>query len=117
MFKGVPPVSINVRNEKWGTVLTKVLEPHGFVYVVKDGIVVVRKQQTEKSDNRIRGTVVDSNKEPIPGASIIVKRELARVLLPILRVNFTLDVESDKVALEVSFIGMKNADDSSGCYA
>lgn len=106
MFKGVPPVSINVRNEKWGTVLTKVLEPHGFVYVVKDGIVVVRKQQTEKSDNRIRGTVVDSNKEPIPGASIIVKGTRTGTSTNI-EGEFTLDVESDKVALEVSFIGMK----------
>lgn len=40
---------------------------------MKDGIVVIRKMQAEKRENRIRGMVVDSNRDPIPGASIIVK--------------------------------------------
>lgn len=74
--------------------------------MVKDGIVVVRKLQTEKRDNRIHGTVVDSNKEPIPGASVIVKGTRTGTSTNI-EGEFTLDVKSDKVTLEISFIGMK----------
>lgn len=106
MFKGVPPVSINAKNEKWEVALKLILNPQGFDYVVKDGIVVVRKLQTEKRDNRIRGTVIDSNKEPIPGASVIVKGTRTGTSTNI-EGEFTLDVKSDKVTLEVSFIGMK----------
>ena len=106
MFKGVPPVSINAKNEKWEVALKLILNPQGFDYVVKDGIVVVRKLQTEKRDNRIHGTVVDSNKEPIPGASIIVKGTRTGTSTNI-EGEFTLDVKSDKVTLEISFIGMK----------
>ena len=73
MFKGVPPVSIDAKNEKWEIALKLILNPQGFDYVVKDGIVVIRKMQAEKRENRIRGMVVDSNRDPIPGASIIVK--------------------------------------------
>lgn len=83
-----------------------ILNPQGFDYVVKDGIVVVRKLQTEKRDNRIHGTVVDSNKEPIPGASVIVKGTRTGTSTNI-EGEFTLDVKSDKVTLEISFIGMK----------
>ena len=106
MFKGVPPVSINAKNEKWEVALKLILNPQGFDYVVKDGIVVVRKLQTEKRDNRIRGTVIDSNKEPMPGASIIVKGTRTGTSTNI-EGEFTLDVKDDKVTLEISFIGMK----------
>jgi hypothetical protein len=42
------------------------LNPQGFDYVVKDGIVVIRKMQSEKRENRIRGLVTDTHGEPIP---------------------------------------------------
>lgn len=106
MFKGTPPVSIDAKNEKWEVALKLVLNPQGFDYVVKDGIVVIRKQQSGKSENRIRGTVVDSNREPIPGASVIVKGTRTGTSTNI-EGEFTLDVKGDKVTLEVSFIGMK----------
>ena len=80
-----------------------ILNPQGFDYAVKDGIVVVRKMQAEKRENRIRGMVTDSNKEPIPGASIIVKGTRSGTSTNI-EGEFTLDVKSDKVTLEVSFL-------------
>ena len=106
MFKGVSPVSVNAKNERWEMALKLILNPQGFDYVVKDGIVVIRKMQTEKRENRIRGMVVDANREPIPGASIIVKGTRTGTSTNI-EGEFTLDVKNDKVTLEVSFIGMK----------
>ena len=49
MFKGVPPVSINAKNEKWEVALKLILNPQGFDYVVKDGIELCR---TLKQDIR-----------------------------------------------------------------
>ena len=106
MFKGVSPVSVNAKNERWEVALKLILNPQGFDYVVKDGIVVIRKMQTEKRENRIRGMVVDANREPIPGASIIVKGTRTGTSTNI-EGEFALDVKNDKVTLEVSFIGMK----------
>lgn len=103
MFKGVPPVSIDAKNERWDVTLKLLLNPQGFDYTVKDGIVVIRKQQRE---NRVRGIVTDSHGEPIPGASIIVKGTRTGTSTNI-EGEFSLDVKSDKVTLEVSFIGMK----------
>ena len=103
MIKGVPSVSLDVKNERWDTTLKLVLNPQGFDYVMKDGIVVIRKQ---KRENRVRGMVTDSHGEPIPGASIIVKGTRTGTSTNI-ECEFTLDVKSDKVVLEVSFIGMK----------
>lgn len=103
MFKGVPPVSIEAYNEKWEVALKLLLNPQGFDYTVKDGIVVIRKQQRE---TRVRGTVKDSHGEPIPGASILVKGARTGTSTN-LDGEFTLDVKDDKVTLEISFIGMK----------
>ena len=83
MFKGVPPVSINAKNEKWEVALKLILNPQGFDYVVKDGIVVIRKMKSDKGDRRVHGMVVDATGEPIPGASVLVKNTLyARISQP-----------------------------------
>lgn len=104
MFKGVQPVSVNVKNQQWELALKLVLNPRGFDYVMKNGIVVIRKMQKEK--HRIKGLVVDAIGEPIPGASVIVKGTRTGSSTNI-EGEFNLEVEGEKVDLEVSFIGMK----------
>ncbi|EJW95309.1 protein containing Secretin/TonB, short, partial [gut metagenome] len=104
MFKGVQSVSVNVKNQQWELVLKLVLNPRGFDYVMKNGIVVIRKMQKEK--HRIKGLVVDAIGEPIPGASVLVKGTRIGSSTNI-EGEFNLEVEGDKVDLEVSFIGMK----------
>lgn len=104
MFKGVQPVSVNVKNQQWELALKLVLNPRGFDFVMKNGIVVIRKMQKEK--HRVKGIVIDSNKEPIPGASVIVKGTRTGSSTNI-EGEFNLEVEGEKVDLEVSFIGMK----------
>lgn len=107
MFNGAARVSVNAKNEKWEPLLKRVLNPRGFDYVVKDDIVVIRQlQNDEQRDNRVRGLVVDSNGEPIPGASVLVKGTRNGASTNIEGI-FTLNVPSNKVTLEVSFIGMK----------
>ena len=106
MFKGAAHVSVNVKNEKWKLALKLILNPRGFDYVVKDGIVVIRKMKSDKGDRRVHGMVVDATGEPIPGASVLVKGTRTGTSTNI-EGEFTLNVNSDKVALEVSFIGMK----------
>lgn len=107
MFSGSSKVSVKAKNEKWETVLKKVLNPRGFDYVMKDDIVVIRQlKEDQSSENRIRGTVLDSNGEPIPGATVMVQGTRTGTSTNIEGV-FTLDVKSSKVTLEVSFIGMK----------
>ena len=83
MFKGVPSVSLDVKNERWDTTLKLVLNPQGFDYVMKDGIVVIRKQ---KRENRVRGMVTDSHESRFPELVLLLK-VLVQVLLPILKVN------------------------------
>ena len=74
MFKGTRSVTVKANGEKWESVLKRVLTEHGFDYVIKDGIVVMRKLQhsTENGAHKIRGTVVDQKGDAIPGANIYV---------------------------------------------
>lgn len=74
MFKGTRSVTVKANGEKWESVLKRVLTEHGFDYVIKDGIVVMRKLQhsTENGAQKIRGTVVDQKGDAIPGANIYV---------------------------------------------
>lgn len=105
MFKNVAKVTVTAKNEKWEPLLKRVLASRGFEYIVKNDIIVIRKQE-EQSDNRIRGTVVDATGEPIPGATVLVKGTRTGTSTNI-EGEFSLDVNGDKVTLEVSFIGMK----------
>lgn len=59
--------------------------------------------------------VTDSHGEPIPGASIIVKGTRTGTSTNI-EGEFTLDVKSDKVVLEV-FYRYEEANCPSGCYS
>ena len=67
MFKGTRSVTVKANGEKWESVLKRVLTEHGFDYVIKDGIVVMRKLQhsTENGAQKIRGTVVDQKGDAI----------------------------------------------------
>lgn len=61
---------------------------------------------SDQTDRTIKGSVTDSSKEPIPGASIVVKGTRKGTSTNV-EGDFTLEVDSDIVTLEISFIGMK----------
>lgn len=55
--------------------LRKVLEKEGFTYDVKDEIVVIKRKVENDHDKFVivKGQVVDSKKEPLPGVTVLLK--------------------------------------------
>lgn len=104
LFKDVPAITVSVKNKSWKTALSLILEPHGFEWVLKGGKTAVISRKAFQG--RIRGFVVDSSKEPIPGATVVLKGTHKGTSTD-LEGAFTLDVDHAKVTLEISFIGMK----------
>lgn len=109
MFKGTRSVTVKANGEKWESVLKRVLTEHGFDYVIKDGIVVMRKLQhsTENGAHKIRGTVVDQKGDAIPGANIYVVGNSTMGVSTGMDGTFSISVPAGKNQLQVSFIGMK----------
>lgn len=85
MFKGTRSVTVKANGEKWESVLKRVLTEHGFDYVIKDGIVVMRKLQhsTENDAQKIRGTVVDQKGELYPALTSTLLAIQLWVYLPV----------------------------------
>ena len=110
MFKGTRPVTVKAKGEKWESVLKRVLAEQGFDYVIKNDIVVMRKLQhaADGKEQKIKGTVVDSNGEPVPGANIMVAGTASTGTTTDMDGVFNLSVPAGKNQLQVSFIGMKS---------
>ena len=110
MFKGTRPVTVKAKGEKWESILKRVLAEQGFDYVIKNDIVVMRKLQhaADGKEQKIKGTVVDSNGEPVPGANIMVAGTASTGTTTDMDGVFNLSVPAGKNQLQVSFIGMKS---------
>ncbi|MCR8556933.1 SusC/RagA family TonB-linked outer membrane protein [Mucilaginibacter sp. BJC16-A38] len=75
------PVTINVKNEDLKDVLDQIFQGQPLDYTIADKSVVVSikttappvKTQAEQAPIDVTGRVLDENKKPLPGATIIVK--------------------------------------------
>ena len=52
LFKGMEPISVVAKGEPWETVLRGVLDKVGFMYDVKDEIVVIKRGSTENKNGQ-----------------------------------------------------------------
>jgi TonB-linked SusC/RagA family outer membrane protein len=76
--------------------------------VERNGIVVVSPVQQGTNPVRVKGIVVDSKGDPLPGVSVLIKETTLGVATDA-DGRFTLNVAMDpsKIVLQFSFIGMK----------
>lgn len=77
--QGLERVSVKAKDESVESVLKRVLANTGLTYRFEGDIIVIREQlmnmnqQEEKKEITITGRVTDEKKEPIPGATILLK--------------------------------------------
>ena len=112
LFKGMEPISVVAKGEPWETVLRGVLDKVGFMYDVKDEIVVIKRVPTEdkngqeKRSRMIKGRVTDANKEPLPGVTVLFKGTTVGTATNT-NGEFSLNVVEGIDTLVVTFVGMK----------
>lgn len=81
IFVGIKTVTIHVKNEPINELLPKVLQSHGLTYKEKEGIVVItriEKTTSAQTHGTIDGIVIDSNQQPLIGATISVTDRYGR---------------------------------------
>jgi TonB-linked SusC/RagA family outer membrane protein len=112
---------VNVKNEKLGKVLDKLLAPYEMTYTASGSIIILKhapakpiivpvpkKETTEEMPeepeiNIFSGKVVDKSGQPLPGASVVVKGT-DRGTVSDVDGSFSINVDNGEV-LVVSFIG------------
>ena len=108
LFKDAKLISVTANGENWESVLRKVLEKEGFTYDVKDEIVVIKRKVENDHDKFVivKGQVVDSKKEPLPGVTVLLKGMTIGTVTDS-KGNFSIRVPQGVDSLIVSFIGMQ----------
>lgn len=109
--KAVEPVTIAVRDAALESVLKQVLEPKGYTFIIEDKTVIIKKAATKIHQINlieISGRVVDEQKNPIPGATVLVKGT-TRGTATDTHGKFVLNlVNTDDITLLFSFVGMES---------
>jgi len=110
-------VSIKATKEELSDVLKKLFANTkiGFSLNGKQIILIPKNQEVSISTNsiintqqiKISGIIIDENKNPLPGASIVIKGTLKGTETDF-NGKFTLDVESETSIIVVSFLGYSN---------
>ncbi len=104
-------MNVNLKNATIQKILDEVLEGQDVKYEIYDRQVIIRKSDTNDSDNpqfnkELTGIVTDSEGVPLPGVSILVKGTTIGVVTDS-EGNFVLRVPDNAQELQISFVGMK----------
>ena len=76
-------------------------------YEIIDGVVVIRENPQSQELKKVTGRVLDSEGEPLPGASVVIKGT-TKGISTTARGEFEINgLAGEKVTLLISFIGMK----------
>ena len=102
-------VSIDAKDEKVEDVLNTLFEGTDIKYLILDRKIILSPDEispAQQSGKKITGNVKDSNGQPIPGVSVIIKGSTTGTVTDV-DGKFTLtDVQAEAV-LRFSFVGMK----------
>lgn len=102
-------VTLQVKNATLSVVLDKVFLGTGVKYRIDENSVIlytVEQSNQSKGVKRLKGIVVDTSGEPVPGVTIIPKSNPVKGVITDVDGNFSIDVISDEI-LTFSFIGFK----------
>ena len=108
----ISPVSIDLKNATVEEILTQCLKNTGLSYQINDRTIVITKQSRtaitlpQQKMREIYGIVTDSKKEPLIGATIVIKGTSIGVVTNE-KGEYTLKAPENTKQLTISFIGYK----------
>lgn len=104
--------SINVKDESLETALNTLLSKSSFTYKIVDNIITILKKESPKAEPTevrkitITGVVVDEEKNPIAGATVLVQGTPTGAITD--SKGAFMFIANSNAALEVSYTGKKN---------
>ena len=109
-------LKVSLKNESVEVILKEILKNTDLEYSVTDDAIVISKKNTspagksavaQQKMRTVRGSVVDKNKEPLPGVTIMVKGTSLGIATDI-DGKFSLEVpDKPGLVLTFSFVGMR----------
>ena len=121
LFEGADKVSVKAKKEPLSKVLEETLGQKGYAIDYRDEVVVILKQEPQPfvpqaNKRTVSGTVKDSDGEPVPGVSVLVKGTQVGVATDV-NGRFELRVDDNpEVVLQFSFVGMKSQEVKIGTH-
>ena len=106
LLEDVPPVTLTIKDAEIKTVLDRVLESMGLGYEVVHSTVVLKEAKKALGSFQARGTVKDTDGQPLPGVMVIVQGTTKGISTGP-DGDFALDGVSDKDILVFSCIGLR----------
>ncbi|MEG0499611.1 MAG: SusC/RagA family TonB-linked outer membrane protein [Rikenellaceae bacterium] len=107
--KSLTNLSINVKNVSVEQALNSLLKDSGYTYAIKNNMITLVKTQSVKQDKQsskitVKGKIIDDEKKPIAGATVIVIGTSIGAISDE-KGEFTITCDKNAKA-EVSFVGM-----------
>lgn len=102
-------ITMNVKDSDVRTILDACLKNSGYTYSILDKVIVIRKAEPQQQEQikKIRGTITDKKKVPLPGVTVLIKGTTTGVATD-MNGNFEIIQPKDSnITLIISFIGMK----------
>lgn len=109
----IKPINIDLKNATVEEILDQCLQGSGFLYQMNDKTIVISKQLNEittapQQDMReIRGTIFDTKKTPLAGATIMIKGTTIGVTSNE-KGEFLIKIPGNVKSLTITFIGFKS---------
>lgn len=113
-LKGLDKVSIEKKNVFVQEILDEAFKDKQLSYTIDDNVIIIKKNTIDNNNQipkkqkkkNIKGKVTDTQGEPLPGVSVVLK-ELNIGVATDINGEYSLDISEDKGVLVFSFIGMK----------
>ncbi|TKG96979.1 SusC/RagA family TonB-linked outer membrane protein [Puteibacter caeruleilacunae] len=101
--------NLKMKDASIEAILDKVLSNNNYNYTIVDNNIVISRESITavKQGAKITGKVTDSDGEPLPGVSVVVKGTTVGITTD-LDGNYTLDVPAGAEVLIYSFVGMRS---------
>jgi TonB-linked SusC/RagA family outer membrane protein len=105
-------VSVSINNKKISETLNELLANTGLIYEVIDRYIVIKKKEDAgpnksiQQEKSVSGKVTDTNGEPLPGASVVIKGTMQGTITDG-DGNYNLSSVPGNATLIFSFMGMK----------
>lgn len=102
-------ITMNVKDSDVRTILDACLKNSGYTYSILDKVIVIRKAESQQQEQikKIRGTVTDKKKVPLPGVTVLIKGTTIGVSTDVNGKFEMVQPKDSNVVLIISFIGMK----------
>ena len=103
-------VDVSAKNEEFGEMLKRFLEPLNLTYTVDDRVVILlprAEQQVQQEMRTIKGKVTDEEDVPLPGVTVLIKGTTMGTATDA-DGNYQLAVPDGEVTLVFTMVGMES---------